>query len=446
MVLDKLGSGLQGVLEKVRGSGVVDKKTVKEVIKELQKTLISADVKIDLVFQISKNIEEKALKENLPSGISRQEHLIKVLYGEITQLMGGEGAKIKLDPAKENKIVLVGVQGSGKTTTTSKLARYYQKRGFKPGLICADIFRPGAYDQLQQLAQDLNIPFYGERDNKDSTKIAQHGVDQLSSKHKCNLLIIDSEGRHSLDKELMNEIERLFKTIKPDYTLLVLDSTIGQRAETQATAFKEKAEVNGIILTKLDGSAKGGGSISACTVAGAPVFFIGVGEKSDEFEEFNPDRFVGKLMGLGDVKGLLEKFQEHVDKDKAEDATKRMMAGKFTLVDVYEQLEQVSKMGSLGKLTEMLPFGTKVPKDMLHLQEDKLKKFKPILQSMTSEELENAKLSRARVERIAAGSGTKPEDVRALIQQYNQMRSTFKKVKKDRRFARMFKGMEIPEM
>jgi len=427
-------------LERIRGSGVVDKATVKEIVKEVQKTLISADVKIEQVFEISKNIEEKALSERLPTGISRKEHLLKVVYQEIAQLMGGDEARFELDPKKQNRIILVGVQGSGKTTQAAKLAKYLTKKGFKPGLVCADKFRPGALDQLQQLGKEVNVPVYGERDEKKPWDITKRGLEHFKDR---NVVVIDSEGRHSLDKDLMDEIEHLERDIKPDYTLLVLDSTIGQQAETQARAFKERAGVNGIILTKLDGSAKGGGGISACAAAEAPVFFIGVGERISDLERFDPKAFVGRLMGFGDVKGLLQKFEEHVEKDEAEDMTKRMMAGKFTLLDVYQQLEQVKKMGPLSKVAEMLPGigGAKLPKDMLNVQEEKLKKFKPILQSMTPYELENPKLSRARVERIAEGSGTKPEDVRALIQQYNQMRSGFKKLRKDRRFARMFRGM-----
>lgn len=432
-------------MERIRGSGVVDKATVKEIIKEIQKTLISADVRIEQVFEISKTIEDKALKERLPSGISRKEHLVKVVYEEIANLMGGEEAKFELDPKKQNKIILVGVQGSGKTTQAAKLAKYLTKKGFKPGMICADKFRPGALDQLKQLGKEINVPVYGEPDEKKPWNIAKHGLEEFKDR---NVVIIDSEGRHSLDKDLMDEIEHLHKEIKPDYTILVLDSTIGQQAETQARAFKEKCGVNGIILTKLDGSAKGGGGISACAVAEAPVYFIGVGERINDIERFDPQAFVGRLMGFGDVKGLLQKFDEHVEKDQAEDVAKRMMSGKFTLVDVYEQLEQVKKMGPLSKVADMLPGfgGAKIPKDMMNVQEEKLKKFKPILQSMTPFELENPKLSRARVERIAEGSGTQPEDVRALIQQYNQMRSTFKKLRKDRRFARMFKGMADEEL
>jgi len=444
MVLDKLSSGLQRVLERIRGSGVVDRTTVREIVKEIQKTLISADVKIEQVFEISRIIEEKALKERLPAGIPRKEHLIKVVYEEISRLMGGEEARFELDPKKQNRIILVGVQGSGKTTQAAKLAKYLMKKGFKPALICADKFRPGALEQLQQLGREINVPVYGEQDEKKPWNIAKRGLEYFKDK---NVVIIDSEGRHSLDRDLMDEIEHLHKEVKPDYTLLVLDSTIGQQAEVQARAFKERAGVNGIILTKLDGSAKGGGGISACAATGAPVFFIGVGERIDDLERFDPKAFVGRLMGFGDIKGLLQKFEEHVEEEELEDIAKRMMAGKFTLLDVYHQLEHVKKLGPLNKVAEMLPgfgkiSGTKLfPKEVLNVQEEKLKRFRPILQSMTYHELENPKLNRSRVERIAAGSGTEPEDVRALIQQYNQMRAGFKRLRKDRRFAKMFKSM-----
>ncbi len=438
MVLSRLSSGLQEALNKIRGVGVVDKKRVREIIKEIQKTLISADVKIEQVFELSKRIEEKALQEHLPAGISRREHLIKVIYNEIADLMGGEEAQFLLDPKRQNKIILVGVQGSGKTTQAAKLAKYLMKKGYRPALVCADNFRPGAFDQLRQLGDEIRVPVYGDPSEEQTWKIAEQGIAEFKDR---NVVIVDTEGRHSLDKELMEEIGRLEEHIHPDYTILVLDSTIGQRAEAQARAFKEKCNINGIILTKLDGSAKGGGGISACAAVSAPVLFVGTGERLDDLERFDPKAFVGRLMGFGDIKGLLQKFEAHVEKEKAEEAAKRLMTGKFTLVDVYDQLEQVRKMGPLTKVAEMLPgLGAKIPKDLLGIQEERLKKFKPILQSMTKYELENPKLNRSRVERIAKGSGTTPEDVRALIQQYNQMRAAFKKLRKDRRFARMFKS------
>lgn len=437
MVLDNLSGGLRGLLDRIKGANFVDKKLVKEILKELQKTLIAADVNIRHIFELSQKIEKRALEEKLPPGISRKEQLVKVLYGEIAALMG-ESKKFDLNPKKQNKLLLVGVQGSGKTTTCAKLARYFNKRGMKSAMICTDVFRPGAYEQLKQLGEEINIPVYGEPGNKDAVKIAKNGLQKFGSKY--NVLIFDSEGRHSLDKQLMEDIKKLSKFLDPENTVLVLDATIGQQAETQARAFKESCGVDSIILTKLDGAAKGGGSISACSAAQAPVVLVGLGERIDELEELDPQRFLSRLMGFGDLKGLLERFQESVEQEKVEDISKRMMTGDISLIDVYEQLEQMKKMGPLDKVVDMLPFGAKIPKNMLQVQEGKMEKFKPIINSMTLKEIESPKLSRAQVERIASGSGTKPEDVRALLHQYNQMRAAIKKIRKDRRFTRMLKS------
>lgn len=434
---------MRDLLDRIKGASFVDKNLIKEITKELQKTLIAADVNIKHIFELTQNIEKRALEEKLPPSISRKEQLVKVLYEELAALLG-EYKKLDLDSKKQNKLLLVGVQGSGKTTTCAKLARYLHKRGLKPALVCTDVFRPGAYEQLKQLGEEINIPVYGEEGTKDAVKIAKNGLEKFGSKY--NVLIFDSEGRHSLDKQLMEDIKKLSDFLKPENTILVLDSTIGQQAETQARAFKKSCGVDSIILTKLDGAAKGGGSISACAAADAPVVLVGLGERIDNLEEFDPQRFVGRLMGFGDLKGLLERFQESVDQDDAEDAAKRMMTGKITLIDVYDQLEQMKKVGPLNKVVDMLPFGAKVPKNMLNVQEEKLEKFKPIIHSMTLEEIENPKLSRGQVERIAKGSGTKPEDVRALVHQYNQMRSAMKKIRKDRRFARMLKTGDFDAM
>lgn len=440
MVLDNLSGGLRDLLDRIKGASFVDKKLIKEITKELQKTLIAADVNINQIFSISQKIEKRALEEKLPTGISRKEQLAKVLYEEITALMG-DYKKLELDSKKQNKLLMVGIQGSGKTTTCAKLAKYFHSRGMKPAMICTDVFRPGAYEQLKQLGEEINIPVYGEPDNKDALKIAKNGIEKFTPKY--NALIFDSEGRHSLDKQLMEDIKKLSDFLKPDNTLLVLDATIGQQAESQARAFKESCGVDSIILTKLDGAAKGGGSISACAAVEAPVVLVGLGEKLDKLEEFDPQRFVGRLMGFGDLKGLLERFQDSVEQEKAEDVAKRMMTGKVTLIDVYDQLEQMKKMGPLDKVVDMLPFGAKVPKNLLNVQEEKLERFKPIINSMTLNEIETPKLNRSQVERIARGSGTKPEDVRALLHQYNQMRAMMKKIRKNRKFARAMKTGEF---
>jgi signal recognition particle subunit SRP54 len=430
MVFEKLRNGLQGAIKGLRKSIVLDKKTVREYTKEIQKTLLSADVNVKLVFDLSKGIEERGLLEKPPGALDRKENLIKITYEELVKLLG-TGEKLPIGDGE--KILLVGTQGSGKTTTAAKIAKYLKKSGISPKLICADTFRHAAYDQLKQLSEEIQVPFYGDQKEKSSLKIIKMGLEKFTS----GVVIIDSEGRHSLDKELMKDINRIYKEIKPEKTLLVLDSTIGQLAGEQAKSFKEACNVDGVILTKLDGSAKGGGALSACAATGAQVYFIGVGEHIDEFEEFNSERFVSRLIGFGDLQGLLEKAKE-VEFD--EEVTERFMTGKFTLEDLYSQIEQMGKMGSLKKIMDMLPFGAKVPAEMLDIQEEKLKHFRVIMDSMTDEEMKNPDtIKRSRVERIAKGSGRKTEDVKELLNHYKKMKKMMKSMGDERKLKRVMK-------
>ncbi|MBN2014694.1 MAG: signal recognition particle protein [Candidatus Altiarchaeota archaeon] len=431
MVFDKLKDGLQAAITTLRKAVVVDKKTVREYIKEIQKTLLSADVNVELVFKLSKNIEERGFLEKPPGVLDKSENLIKITYEELVGLLG-RGEKLPIQEGE--RILLVGTQGSGKTTTAAKLANYLKKKGFNSRLICADTFRPAAYEQLKQLSDEIHIPFYGSPGEKDALKIIGEGFEKFRGK---GLTIIDSEGRHSLDDELMRDINRIYTEVKPEKTLLVLDSTIGQRAGEQAAAFKKACNVDGVILTKLDGSAKGGGALSACATTGAPVYFMGVGEHADDFEEFDPERFVSRLIGFGDLQGLLEKAKE-VEFD--EESAERLVSGKFTLEDLYQQIEQMKKMGSLSKLMEMLPFGSKIPRDMMDLQEEKLQTFRIIMDSMTEEEMQNPELiKRSRVERIAHGSGKKTEEVRELLNHYKKMKKMMKSFGDERKLKKLMK-------
>jgi len=417
-------------MKELRKAVVVDKKTVKEYTKEIQKTLLSADVNVKLVFELSKTIEERGLLEKPPGALDRKENLIKITYEELVKLLGiGEKLPIK----DGEKVLLVGTQGSGKTTTAAKVARYLKKKGLNPKLLCADTFRPAAYDQLKQLSEEIQVPFYGDSKEKDSLEIIKKGLEKFNS----GVIIIDSEGRHSLDKELMKDINRIYKKIKPGKTLLVLDSTIGQLAGEQAKSFKNACNVDGVILTKLDGSAKGGGALSACASTNAPVYFIGVGEHIDEFEEFDPERFVSRLIGFGDLQGLLEKAKE-VEFD--EEIAERFISGKFTLEDLYSQIEQMKKLGSLKKIMDMLPFGAKIPSNMLDIQEEKLKIFRVIMDSMTDEEMKNPEIiKRSRVERIAKGSGRKTEEVKELLNHYKKMKKMMKTMGDERKLKRVMK-------
>ncbi len=429
MAFDKLGTGLQTAITNLRKAVVVDKKTVKEYIKEIQKVLLASDVNVKLVFELSKRIEERGLLEKPPGMLTKNENLVRITYEELVNLLGkGE----KIDARDGNKILLVGTQGSGKTTTAAKLAKYFKKKGLNPKLICADTFRPAAYDQLQQLSEEIQVPFYGDPGKKDALAIITEGIAKFKGE---GLIIIDSEGRHKLDTELMKDINRIYSDIKPDKTLLVLDGTIGQGAGEQAEAFRKSCSVDGVILTKLDGSAKGGGALSACSETKSKVFFIGVGEHIDDLEEFNSERFVSRLIGFGDLQGLLEKAKEA---EFDEESAKRMMSGKFTLEDVYSQIDQMRQLGPMKKVMEMLPFGAKVPPEMLKLQEEKLRKFKVAMDSMTDAEMQEPDLIKHdRIERISKGAGVRPEDVKELISYYKRMKKMMKTMGNERKLRRM---------
>jgi len=438
MVLDRLGSSLYGALKKVFKASVVDEALVKELARDIQRALLQSDVNVNLVLEISKRIEERALKEKVPPGIPRREHVIKVVYEELTRFVGDKPVPIKLEPGKRKILMLVGIQGSGKTTAASKLARYYQKKGLKPALICADTYRPGAFAQLQQNAKKINIPVYGDLKAKDPLKVVFKGIKLFIDK---DLIIVDTAGRHKEEHELIKEMKTLEKKIKPDEVIMVIDGTIGQQALLQAKKFHETTPIGAIIVTKLDGSARGGGALSAVAATGAPIKFIGTGEKISDLEQFIPSRFVGRLLGMGDLETLLEKVREaeiKVPKKKA----KAILSGKFTLTDMYEQFEAVKGMGPFKKIFKMLPgMSYDVPEEMMNTAEDRLEKWRVIIQSMRVEEKENPKLlNSSRVRRVARGSGTTEKDVKDLLKQYAMMRKMLKMFKRKKKLPFMGKG------
>lgn len=441
MALDKLGSSLYDAIKKVFKASVVDEATVKELVRDIQRALLQADVNVQLVLEISKHIEERALNEKVPPGISRREHVIKVVYEELTHFVGDKPVPLKVEPGKKKIIMLVGIQGSGKTTHAAKLARYFQKRGLKPALICADTYRPGAYAQLQQLATRINIPIYGDLKAKDPIKVVREGLKQFNDK---DLIIVDTAGRHKEEKDLIKEMKDLEKNIKPDEVIMVIDGTIGQQALAQAKTFHEATPIGAIIVTKLDGSSRGGGALSAVAATGAPIKFIGTGEKIEDVEPFIPSRFVGRLLGMGDLETLLEKVHDAEIKLPQKKA-KEILSGKFTLTDMYEQFEAVKGMGPFRKVLKMLPgMSYDVPEAMLNTAEDRLDKWRVIIQSMTPAEKENPKLlNSSRARRVARGSGTTEKDVKELLKQYVMMRKMLKmfKHKKKLPFGLGGKGM-----
>jgi signal recognition particle subunit SRP54 len=427
MVLESLSEALRSTLRKIAHLGRVDEESIKEVVRDVQRALLKADVNVKLVLNVTKNIEKRSLSEKVPPGMNPREHVIRILYEELVNVMG-DGRTI---PLKKQRIMLVGVYGQGKTTSAAKIARYLRKKGLKVGLLQADTHRPGAYDQLKQLAESTGAPFYGEAEEKSSVKLVKR---LLPLAEKEDVLIIDTSGRHRLEKDLIDEMRAIAKVAKPEEKLLVVDSTMGQAAGEQAKAFHEAIGLTGVVLTKIDGSAKGGGALSSVAETGAQIVFVGTGEKLDDIETFDPTRFVSRLLGMGDLRTLLEKAQEAADMGKAEETAKKIMSGKFTLRDMYDQMETVMKMGSLKKIIDLLPVKT-VPRGAdMEQSQALLKKFKVIMDSMTEAELEEPRIVKSsRIKRIAKGAGVKDEDVKLLLRQYNASKKAVKGVMSNRR-------------
>ena len=434
MALGNLGSNLYNAIQKIIKAPVVDEAAVKELVKDFQRALLQADVNVSLVMELSQNIQIKALDQKLPPGISRREHIIKVINDELTAFVGENPQELKIQPGKQNVLMMIGIQGSGKTTHSSKLARFFQKRGYKVGVICADTFRPGAYNQLKQLADSINVPFYGEPEAKDPVALSKRGVEHFQD---YEVVILDTSGRHKEEQGLIEEMKRIEAAVKPYEVILVLDGTIGQQASSQATAFKEATEIGSIIVSKLDGTARGGGALSGVAATGAPIKFIGTGETVDDLEAFVPSRFIGRLLGMGDIEGLVAKVKE-AETPVSEKDVMAMMSGKFTIQDMYNQFEAMQNMGPLQKVLGMIPgLSYQLPQDQMEGAEDRLEKFKVIIQSMTQEEKDDPKkLNRSRIQRIARGSGSDEREVRELIKQYNTMRKMLRQMKGSRRMRR----------
>ncbi len=420
MSLEKLSDGLKNVVKKIMESVLIDDRLINEVVRDLQKVLISADVNVKLVLELSNRIKERARKEK--SKLDKKQRIVKILYEELVKILGKK-KELKL---RKMKIMLLGLQGSGKTTTAAKLARYFQKKGLSSSVLCLDTYRPAAYEQLLQLLKPYNIRVYGDADEKNPIKIAEKFINKI----KSDVVIIDTAGRHKNQESLFNEMKELDRIIKPDEKFLVIDATIGQAAKDQASAFHREVGITGIIVTKLDGSAKGGGALTAVAETGAPILFIGTGEKIEEFEEFDPDKFISRLIGLGDISTLLEKAKEVIKEEEIE----RMMKHEITLLDLENQIENIMKMGKLKDLIKMIPgFSLFMSKEFADLTEQKMKSYLVILKSMTKEEKLNPKIiNSSRIRRIAFGSGKSIEEVRELLKYYNQMKKAMKLMKRGR--------------
>jgi len=438
-MLKNFGDSLKSAFRKIANAPFIDKNLIKEVVRDIQRALIAGDVNVKLVLEVSKRIERRALEEKPLPGMSNREHVLRILHEELASILG-KGREL---PIKRQRIMMVGLYGQGKTTTCGKLAKMFQKKGMKVALVAGDVHRPAAYEQLKQIGESINVPVHGG--GKTAEKTVKEGLEKFS---KYDVVIIDTAGRHALEDDLIKEMKNVAKIAKPDEKILVIDASVGQQAGKQAKAFNDAIGITGVILTKMDGTAKGGGALSAVAETGAPIVYIGVGEHMEDLEKFDATRFLSRLLGMGDLQSLLEKAEEAAKgkEKKVEEAAKKMLSGRFTLLDMYEQMELLSGMGPFQKLADLLPLGGKLRDEDVQATQERLKKFRVIMDSMTKKELENPMIIKSsHIKRIARGAGVETKDVKELIKYYNTSKKMMKSLSNKRMQRKLMKqlGMKI---
>jgi len=413
-MLDILKNGLRAALKKIVNSSGIDEELIKELAKDIQRALLQSDVNVKLVFEITKNLEQRSLNETPPPGLSRKDHIVKILYEELARLLGVEETQFSFQPGKLNRVLMLGIQGSGKTTITAKLSKFLSKQGYRVAVIGADTYRPGALTQLKTMCEKANVEVYGEENNKDSPAIVKNGLKHFENS-TLDIILVDTAGRHKEEKDLLEEMTRINKVAQPDLALLIIDGTIGQQCYSQAEAFHKTVPVGGIIITKLDSSAKGGGALAAAAATGAQIMYI----------------------GMGDIQALLE-MANRLESEGDEERLKRISHGKMNMEDFYFQIEEATKAGGLRNIMESMPgFSGMVKEDQLDQQEERMKKWRFIIQSMTKEEKADPDLLNAsRVKRVARGSGWSEHDVKELLKAYKNSKDMMKASK-----GRQMQGM-----
>ncbi|MFD1565449.1 signal recognition particle protein Srp54 [Haloarchaeobius amylolyticus] len=447
MVLDDLGSSLRGTLDKLRGKSRLSEEDIEEIVKEIQRSLLSADVDVSLVMELSDNIKERALEEEPPAGTPARDFVLRIVYEELVDLIG-ESTEL---PLEEQTILLAGLQGSGKTTSAAKMAWWFSTKGLRPAVIQTDTFRPGAYQQAKEMTERAEVDFYGNPDADDPVEIARKGLEETS---EADVHIVDTAGRHALEDDLIDEIEDIEDVVEPDTSLLVLDAAIGQGAKDQSQQFDESIGIDGVVITKLDGTAKGGGALTAVDQTDSSIAFLGTGEEVQDIERFEPDGFISRLLGMGDLSQLAERVERAMEQTEIEEDDwdpEDMLQGQFTLNDMQKQMEAMNNMGPLDQVLDMIPgFGggikDQLPDDAMDVTQERMRTFSVIMDSMTEAEKEYPKaIGASQIERIARGSGTSEEQVRELLQQYKMMEKTIKQFQgmgSDKEMQRMMQQMQ----
>jgi len=430
MVLDDLGSSLRGALDALRGKSRISKADVDEVVKEIQRSLLAADVEVSLVMALSETIRDRSLDESPPPGTSARDHVLRIVYESLVDLVG-ESTALPLEP---QTVLLVGLQGSGKTTSAAKIGWWFETKGLRSAVVQTDTFRPGAFEQSQQMAERAEIEFYGEAGGEDPVAIARDG---LAATADADVRIVDTAGRHALEDDLIDEIEQIDAVVDPDVTLLVLDAALGQGAKEQARRFDEAVGIDGVVVTKLDGTAKGGGALTAVDETGATIAFLGAGETVQDIERFEPSGFISRLLGMGDLRQLAERVERAMRETEAADDDwdpEDMLSGEFTLIDMRKQLQAMSRMGPLEQIMDMIPglgggIMDQLPDDAMDVTKERMVTFDVVMDSMTPSELENPRrIGATRIERIARGAGVSKDDVRELLEQHRAMRRAIKQL------------------
>ena len=446
MAFENLSEKLQSTFKKLRGKGVLTEADINEAMREVKLALLEADVNFKVVKEFVAQVKEKAMGTEVLESLTPGQQVIKIVNDQLVELMGGTNSKLTYSPSGFTVLMMVGLQGTGKTTTCGKLAAYLKKNGKKPMLAACDVYRPAAIDQLEVVGRTVDVPVFTDRDNRVAEDIALKARKEAEKKG-FDVLIVDTAGRLQIDEELMEELVRVKKAIKPHEILLVVDALTGQDAVNAAEGFNEKLGIDGIVMTKMDGDSRGGAALSAKKVTGKPVKFIGMGEKFDALEPFHPERMASRILGMGDMLSLIEKAQESYDEEKAAKLEKKLRKNEFTLEDFLDQMGEVQKMGGIGKMLEMLPGmnSKSVSDDEIEKSEKEFRQMEAIICSMTLEERRNPSLLNAsRRKRIAAGSGQPVSKINSLIKKYEDAKKLMKQfsnpnfMKKNKRFKGLF--------